>query len=72
MIGGPMKTEPELSKSHSDQLIHITESWNLNHWCEELNLRAEELLEIVKRVGPKIEDIKEYLKKRRPLSGPSH
>lgn len=45
-------------------IVHVKESWELNHWCEELNLRAEELKEIVKRVGPDIHDIREYLAKR--------
>ncbi|MBA2405640.1 MAG: DUF3606 domain-containing protein [Bdellovibrionales bacterium] len=45
-------------------VVHLNESWELNHWCEEFNLRAEELREIVKKVGPEISDIREYLAHR--------
>jgi Protein of unknown function (DUF3606) len=41
--------------------IHLNESWELNHWCEVFNLRAEELKEIVKRVGPNVEAVRDYL-----------
>lgn len=60
-----MQIEPEAHKERSIPLVvHLNESWELNHWCEELNLRAEELREIVKKVGPDINDIREYLAKR--------
>ncbi len=44
------------------------ENWILYHWCEELNLRAEELKEIIKKVGPNIEAIREDLGKKLILS----
>lgn len=49
---------------HQRVTIHQKEGWDVNRWCEELNLRAEELKEIIKRVGPDLENIKDYLAKR--------
>ncbi len=44
--------------------IHLNESWEINHWCEVFNLRADELKEIVRQVGPEIEDVRRYLADR--------
>lgn len=46
------------------QRIHLNESWEINHWCEVFNLRADELKEILRRVGPEIEDVRRYLADR--------
>lgn len=59
-----MEVERETIKRSLPSMIHLNESWELNHWCEELNLRAEELKEIVKKVGPQLEDIRDFLVKR--------
>ena len=58
---GLMRTE---SESGQRIIIHPKEGWDLNRWCEELNLRAEELKEIIKRVGPDLENIRDYLARR--------
>lgn len=47
--------------SKSRDYIDIKKSWNLNHWCQEFNLRAEELIRIVKRVGPSLAAIRHFL-----------
>ena len=44
--------------------LNLKESWEVNSWCEELNLRADELKEIVQKVGSNIHAIREYLAKR--------
>jgi hypothetical protein len=49
-------------------VIDLRESWNVNFWCDELNLRAEELKEIVKLVGPAVQDVREHLTRRLLLS----
>ena len=59
-----MEVVHETAKRFLPTIIHLNESWELNHWCEELNLRAEELKEIVKKVGPQLEDIRGYLARR--------
>lgn len=56
-----MQHDVEIPKSYSPNIIHLNESWEINHWCEELNLRADELIEIVKKVGPSLENIRDYL-----------
>ena len=62
--GSHMQVQEHKAVNHSLQIIHLNESWELNHWCEELNLRAEELKEIVKKVGTGLIDIRAYLAKR--------
>ncbi len=44
--------------------IDILEKGELNHWCDELNLQADELTEIVKNVGPNLEAVRDYLVRR--------
>lgn len=56
-----MQEELHISPNYSSNIIHLNESWEINRWCEELNLRADELIEIVKKVGPALVDIREYL-----------
>lgn len=51
--------------------INLKESWDVNFWCDELNLKAEELKEIVKNVGPVVHDVRLYLAKRLLLNWPS-
>lgn len=70
--GEQMSSLNETNKYPVYSFVNINESWSLNHWCEEFNLRAAELIEIVKKVGSNIEDIKEYLKMKRPQMGPYH
>ncbi|MES2526221.1 MAG: DUF3606 domain-containing protein [Bdellovibrionota bacterium] len=53
---------PELTEVETR--IDVKESWDVNFWCEELNLRAEELKEIVKVVGPQIHDVRVHLAKK--------
>jgi hypothetical protein len=45
--------------------VHPNESWKINKVCELFNLRAEELKEIIKRVGYNLKDIENYLSKKR-------
>ena len=59
-----MEVAHETAKRSLPSIIHLNESWDFNRWCEELNLRAEELKEIVKKVGPNIEDVRGFLVKR--------
>lgn len=50
--------------------INVKESWDVNFWCDELNLKAEELKEIVKMVGPKVHDVRMHIAKRLLISWP--
>jgi hypothetical protein len=56
-----MQIEPTKTKRH------LSTNWELNRLCEEFNLRAEEIKEIVKKVGTRAEDIKIYLIKKKAL-----
>lgn len=62
-----MQSDHEIPKRPLGPEIHLNGNWELNRWCEELNLRAEELKEIVKKVGPRFKDIKAYITKRKAL-----
>ena len=57
-------TETIRNAKSEEKLINIKEAWDLNYWCDELNLKAEELKEIVKEVGPKPLDVRMFLAKR--------
>jgi hypothetical protein len=59
------------SSDNDDRKIDLRESWSINYWCEELNLRAEELKEIVKLVGPAVHDVRLYLAKKLLLNWPA-
>lgn len=50
--------------------INVKESWDVNFWCDELNLKAEELKEIVKKVGPKVHDVRLHIAKRLLINWP--
>lgn len=41
--------------------INLNNCWDLNHWCDELNLRADELKEIVSKVGSDVQAVREYV-----------
>lgn len=58
------------SVSVPEKNIDVKEPWDINFWCEEFNLRAEELKEIVKLVGPKVHDVRVHLAKRLLLAWP--
>lgn len=51
--------------------IDLKQSWDVNYWCEEFNLRAEELKEIVSKVGPAVHDVRDHLAKKLFQSWPS-
>ena len=44
--------------------VNLTENGEFNSWCEELNVRADELKEIVQLVGSNIHAVRDYLAKR--------
>lgn len=43
---------------------------DIGYWCEELNVRAEELAEIIKKVGPSVHEVRVYLAKMLLLNWP--
>ena len=52
------------SETYDEKRINVKESWELNHWCDEFNLKAEELKEIVKKVGPEVHNVRVHLAKK--------
>lgn len=56
--------EPEKHKSE------ILESMDISYWCEELNLKADDLREIIRIVGPAVHDVRLYLAKRLLINWP--
>lgn len=57
-------------KRPEDRKINVSEVKELNYWCEELNLRAEDLKEIIRKVGPAVHDVRLYLAKQLLISWP--
>lgn len=43
--------------------MNLKEAQDVNFWSDELNLKAEELREIVRHVGPQVHDVKLHLAK---------
>lgn len=58
-------------KKRDEKKIDIKESWDINFWCEELNLRSEELKEIVNKVGPAVHDVRLHIAKKLLISWPA-
>lgn len=50
--------------------INLKESWDINYWCDELNLKADELKAIVKEVGPLIHDVRLHIAKQHIVKWP--
>lgn len=57
--------------NHQNSLINVNRSWDVNFWCEELNLRAEELKEIVKLVGPSVHEIRRHISDKLMMAWPT-
>lgn len=54
-----------------DIKINVMEAWDVMYWCEELNLKAEELKEIVRQVGPGVHDVRLHLAKKLLINWPA-
>ena len=54
----------ELPMMKDESSINMSKSKDVTFWCEELNLRAEDLKEIVKKVGPSIHEVRVFLAKK--------
>lgn len=50
-----------LEEKSSEQFINVKELWDINFWCDELNLKAEELTEIISEVGPEVHQVRMHL-----------
>lgn len=60
----------EVKLRRQELRIDEKETKDLNYWCGELNVRAEELKEIIKIVGPSVSEIRLYLAKKFLISWP--
>lgn len=65
-----MTDSPVNRISADDKKINIRESWDINYWCDELNLKADELKDIVKHVGPKVHDVRLHIAKKLLINWP--
>jgi hypothetical protein len=54
----------------NDSKINIKEALDLHFWCDELNLKADELKDIVKQVGPVAHDVRLHIAKKLLISWP--
>lgn len=53
-----------------EKKIDVKEQLNLHYWCEELNIKADELKDIVTKVGPMVMDVRMYIAKQLMKSWP--
>lgn len=63
-------SEQTCESIQTNDKINIKESWDVNFWCDELNLKADELKEIVRQVGPAVHDVRLHIAKRLILKWP--
>ncbi len=61
-----LRSQPK-PENHKSEIL---ESMDISYWCEELNLKAEDLREIIRIVGPAVHDVRLYLAKRLLLNWP--
>ena len=59
-----MQTEHEAVIFPFHTHVILTENGEFDSWCEELNVRADELKEIVQTVGSNIHAVRDFLAKR--------
>lgn len=64
-----MNDSNHLARSE-ENMINVKESWDLNFWCDELNLKAEELYEIIQQVGPAVHDVRLHIAKKSLVNWP--
>lgn len=63
-------SDSDQNKMIDDGKINVMEAWDVMYWCEELNLKAEELKEIVRQVGPGVHDVRLHLAKKLLINWP--
>lgn len=61
-----LRSQPK-PENHNGEIL---ESMDISYWCEELNLKAEDLREIIRIVGPAVHDVRLYLAKRLLINWP--
>lgn len=59
--------------SHDDdkKRINLRENNDVNYWCDELHLKADDLRKIVHEVGPDVHDVRLYLAKKLLINWPA-
>jgi hypothetical protein len=62
--------EGAMIESMPKKMIDVEETKDLLYWCDELNLKMEELVDIVKQVGPLVHDVRLHMAKKLLLSWP--
>ncbi len=55
----------------NEETINVKESWDVNFWCDEFNVKAEELKEIVRQVGPSVHEVRLHIAKNLLINWPS-
>lgn len=65
-----MTDEKRKNRTSNERIINVKESWDINFWCDELNLKAEELRDIIKQVGPSLHDVRLFIAKKHIVNWP--
>jgi len=59
------------NRTSDDLKINVMEAWDVMYWCDELNLKDEELKDIVRQVGPAVHDVRLHLAKKLLVNWPA-
>jgi hypothetical protein len=59
-----------MNKKKDEKKIDLKETHDLHYWSEELNLKVEELTEIIKQVGPGVHDVRLHIAKKLLINWP--
>jgi hypothetical protein len=59
-------TNPKAQDPGSLTTVDLTEGWQVDHFTRELGISREELAKAVEAAGPRLEDLREYLRRYGP------
>jgi hypothetical protein len=56
-----MPDDPSKRGPQDSSRVNIHESWELEYWCKQFNVKPSELKDCVRKVGAMVEDVKKCL-----------
>ena len=59
-----MADDPAKRGPHDRSRVNVHEQWELKYWSEKFGVPTEQLLDAVRRVGTRVEDVERHLTTR--------
>jgi hypothetical protein len=59
-------TKPEAQDTKSLTTVDLTQGWQVDHFTRELGISREELAKAVEAAGPRLDELREYLRRYGP------